>query len=132
MELGFVGLGRMGANMVRRLHKGGHRCHIFSPSAGTREGLAEETGAISFADLSALVRSLPQPRVIWVMVPEGEATQSVLTELRQLCAPGDVIVDGGNRRERSVHAAIIARDRAAAQPSALMPAASRGRAGRFP
>lgn len=96
MEMGFVGLGRMGANMVRRLHNGGHRCHIFSPSAGTREGLAEETGAISFADLTALVRSLPQPRAIWVMVPEGEATQSVLMALRQLCAPGDVIVDGGN------------------------------------
>ena len=96
MELGFVGLGRMGGNMVRRLQAGGHHCHIFSQSAETREMLAAETGAVAVADLAALVASLVAPRTIWVMVPEGAATEAVLSELRGLCAPGDVVIDGGN------------------------------------
>lgn len=96
MELGFVGLGRMGGNMVRRLSRGGHHCHVFANTAETREALAAETGAAPWPDLPALVAALPRPRVIWVMVPAGVATGQVLEELAGLCDPGDVIVDGGN------------------------------------
>lgn len=96
MELGFVGLGRMGGNMVRRLSKAGHHCHIYASSAETREELAGETGATSWPELPALVAALSPPRVIWVMVPAGEVTGRVLSELASLCSPGDVIVDGGN------------------------------------
>lgn len=96
MEIGFIGLGRMGGNMVRRLRKAGHDCHIFSPSPEMRNELAAETGAIASDDLASLVASLAQPRAIWVMVPEGSATQSVLSELATLCAAGDAVIDGGN------------------------------------
>jgi 6-phosphogluconate dehydrogenase len=96
MELGFVGLGRMGGNMVRRLSKAGHRCHIHSSSAETRSALASETGAVAHPDLASLVAALAPPRVVWVMVPEGRATDAVVTELGRLCAPGDIVVDGGN------------------------------------
>ena len=96
MELGFVGLGRMGGNMVRRLSKAGHHCHIFANSAETRKGLAAETGATPWPDLPSLVVALAPPRVIWVMVPAGEVTGQVLDELARLCSPGDVVVDGGN------------------------------------
>jgi len=80
MELGFVGLGRMGGNMVRRLSKAGHHCHIYASSAETREELAGETGATSWPELPALVAALSPPRVIWVMVPAGEVTGRVLSE----------------------------------------------------
>ena len=73
MELGFVGLGRMGGNMVRRLSKAGHHCHVFANSAETRDALAAETGATPWPGLPALVAALPQPRLIWVMVPAGDA-----------------------------------------------------------
>lgn len=96
MELGFVGLGRMGGNMVRRLSKAGHHCHVFANSAETRDALAAETGATPWPGLPALVAALPQPRLIWVMVPAGDVTGQVLDELAGLCGPGDVIVDGGN------------------------------------
>ena len=96
MELGFVGLGRMGGNMVRRLSKAGHHCHIFANSAATREEIAAETGATAWPDLPALVAALTPPRVIWLMVPAGEVTGQVLDELAGFCGPDDVIVDGGN------------------------------------
>ena len=96
MEIGFIGLGRMGGNMVRRLTRKGHRCHIFSSSAGTRDELARESGAVAASSLSELVASLALPRRLWVMVPAGPATDAVIDELIGLCDPGDVIVDGGN------------------------------------
>jgi len=96
MEIGFVGLGRMGGNMVRRLQKGGHKCHIYSETAETRDALASETGATAHADLASLVAVLSPPRAIWVMVPAGEATSTVLGQLQALCSAGDIVIDGGN------------------------------------
>ena len=96
MEIGFVGLGRMGGNMVRRLQKGDHKCHIYSETAETRNALASETGAAAHADLASLVAVLSPPRAIWVMVPAGEATSTVLGQLQALCSAGDIVIDGGN------------------------------------
>ena len=96
MELGFIDLGRMGGNMVRRLSKAGHQCHVHSANQTTREALAKEVGTVSYADIGSLVAALAAPRVVWLMVPAGEVTEQVLTELGQLCTSGDIIIDGGN------------------------------------
>ncbi len=96
MEIGFVGLGRMGGNMVRRLSKGGHRCHIYSIDPAERAALAAETGAIAADSLAALVSGLSAPRTLWLMVPAGKVTQSVIDELTPLLSPGDTVIDGGN------------------------------------
>jgi 6-phosphogluconate dehydrogenase len=95
MQLGFVGLGRMGLNMVTRLTRAGHHIVAFdrSTEAVTR---AKESGADGIASLDALVSSLTPPRSVWVMVPAGEATESTISALARLLEPDDVIVDGGN------------------------------------
>ena len=95
MQLGMIGLGRMGANIVRRLMRAGHNCAVFDrdPSAGIplgREG-AQVTGSIA-----ELVQTLAAPRAVWIMVPAGEATESTVRELAALLQPGDTIIDGGN------------------------------------
>ena len=90
-----VGLGRMGANMARRLMKGAHALAVFDPAAAAREALAAE-GAQPAASLAALVAALPAPRAVWVMVPAGEATESTLAALAGLLARGDTVVEGGN------------------------------------
>jgi 6-phosphogluconate dehydrogenase len=97
MELGFVGLGRMGLNMVTRLVRGGHQIIAFdrSPEAVAR---AEAAGARGVASLDALARALTPPRTVWVMVPAGDATESTVTALGSLLSAGDAIVDGGNTR----------------------------------
>ena len=100
MELGFVGLGRMGANMVRRISEHGHRCHVFSLVEAERTALAAETGAVPAASLGELVSGMPAPRTVWIMVPAGKATQGVIDELAALLAPGDTIIDGGNSNYR--------------------------------
>ncbi|WP_423141627.1 phosphogluconate dehydrogenase (NAD(+)-dependent, decarboxylating) [Parablastomonas sp. CN1-191] len=96
MDLGFVGLGRMGGNMVRRLAKAGVRAHIFSLDADERRTLAEETGAVPCESLEALVSGLDAPRTVWIMVPSGKPTQGVIDQLTALLSPGDTIIDGGN------------------------------------
>ena len=97
MELGFVGLGRMGLNMVTRLVRGGHQIIAFdrSPEAVAR---AEAAGARGVASLDALARALTPPRTVWVMVPAGDPTESTVTALGSLLSAGDAIVDGGNTR----------------------------------
>ncbi len=97
MELGFVGLGRMGLNMVTRLIRGGHQIVAFdrSPDAVAR---AEAAGARGVASLDALVQALAAPRTVWVMVPAGDPTESTVTALASLLSAGDAIVDGGNTR----------------------------------
>ena len=94
MQLGMVGLGRMGANMVRRLLRAGHECVVFDRSAKVVEELAAEkaTPAASVADL---VKKLEAPRAVWLMVPAA-AVDATIAELVPRLAPGDVIVDGGN------------------------------------
>ena len=95
MRIGFVGLGRMGANMVRRLVRDGHEVVAFNRTPEkTREIMTEGVeGAFSLAEL---VAALPAPRTVWVMVPAGDATEAMVTELASLLEPGDTIVDGGN------------------------------------
>ena len=95
MRIGFVGLGRMGANMVRRLVRDGHEVVAFNRTPEkTREIMTEGVeGAFS---LDELVGKLPAPRAGWIMVPAGDATEAMIAALMGLLAPGDTIVDGGN------------------------------------
>lgn len=95
MELGLVGLGRMGANMVRRLEKGGHKCTVFDLNAENVKKLVSE-GAGGASSLEDLVKQLPAPRVVWVMVPSGKATEGTVQILAHSMEPGDIIIDGGN------------------------------------
>jgi 6-phosphogluconate dehydrogenase len=95
MQLGFVGLGKMGLNMVKRLIAGGHAVVGHDRDADAlRE--AEAAGARGASSLDALVGALSPPRAIWVMVPSGDPTESTVTALASLLSPHDVIVDGGN------------------------------------
>jgi 6-phosphogluconate dehydrogenase len=94
MRIGMVGLGRMGANMVRRLIKGGHECVAYDNSADAVKAVASE-GAKGAKSLAELVDGLTAPRVVWVMVP-ASIVDSVIAQLRPLLKKGDVIIDGGN------------------------------------
>jgi 6-phosphogluconate dehydrogenase len=94
MQLGMIGLGRMGANLVRRLQRAGHQCVVFDRNAEVVAQLAGE-GAVGAASLEDLVAKLDTPRAAWVMVPAGVAGR-VVEELGGLMAPGDVVIDGGN------------------------------------
>jgi 6-phosphogluconate dehydrogenase len=95
MELGMVGLGRMGANMAERLLRGGHKVTGFDPNADARKAL-EGKGAASAESLQALVQALPAPRVLWLMVPAGAITDDTVNTLLPLLTPGDTVIDGGN------------------------------------
>ena len=95
MVLGMVGLGRMGANMVRRLMKGGHDCIVFSRDPANVKRLASE-GAKGARSLDDFVGMLPKPRVAWVMVPAGAPTESTVSALGERLESGDIIIDGGN------------------------------------
>jgi 6-phosphogluconate dehydrogenase len=90
-----VGLGRMGANLVRRAMADGHHCFAYDPQPAAVEALVAE-GATGAADLAGLVAAMPAPRTVWVMVPAGHITESVVSELTGLLSPGDCIIDGGN------------------------------------
>jgi len=95
MQLGFVGLGRMGLNMVTRLARAGHKVVAYdrSPEAVTRAGTAGAEGA---ASLEELVSTLVAPKAIWLMVPAGDATESTVNALAPLLSAGDIVIDGGN------------------------------------
>jgi 6-phosphogluconate dehydrogenase len=96
MQIGFVGLGRMGANMVHRLRRdGNHAVVAFDPNPQARAGV-EEFGAATVASLEALVPQLQPPRGVWLMVPAGDITESAVDRLLGLLEPGDTIIDGGN------------------------------------
>ncbi|MGY1457558.1 phosphogluconate dehydrogenase (NAD(+)-dependent, decarboxylating) [Luteimonas sp. A534] len=95
MELGMIGLGKMGANMAQRLVRGGHRVVGFDPKPEARS-LAEGFGAKSATSLEDLVDKLPAPRAVWMMVPAGDITGSTVDALVKLLSPGDTIIDGGN------------------------------------
>jgi 6-phosphogluconate dehydrogenase len=94
MRIGMVGLGRMGANMVRRLLRGGHEVVAFDNSAQAVKALAED-GAKGASTLADLVNGLSAPRVVWIMVP-ASVVDPVIAQLRPLLKKGDVIIDGGN------------------------------------
>src|SRR5580658_2073074 len=95
MQLGMVGLGRMGSNMTRRLMRAGHQVAVSDLSADTVKELAGE-GAVSSSSLEDLVKKLSSPRAVWVMVPSGNATEQTVQKLAQHLQPGDAIIDGGN------------------------------------
>ncbi|MFZ9665966.1 MAG: phosphogluconate dehydrogenase (NAD(+)-dependent, decarboxylating) [Limnohabitans sp.] len=95
MQLGMVGLGRMGANLVRRLLPRGHECVVFDAQSEAVQTLAAE-GAKPARDLRDLVHQLAAPRAIWVMLPAGDSTESTLQELAGLLSAGDILIDGGN------------------------------------
>ena len=99
MEIGLVGLGRMGGNMRERLRRGGHTVVGYDRNQ-------EISDSTSLADM---VEKLPQPRVVWVMVPAGDITRGTIEELRGLLSSGDVVVDGGNSRwtDDKEHAAML-------------------------
>jgi len=95
ITLGMVGLGRMGANLVRRSMADGHSAVVYDPQPSAVQTLVDEgaSGASSMADL---VAQLPAPRAVWVMVPAGAITEKVVSELMTLLSPGDALIDGGN------------------------------------
>jgi 6-phosphogluconate dehydrogenase len=95
MQLGMIGLGRMGGNIVRRLTRSGHQCVVFDQNAAAIKAMLGErvTGS---ADLKQLVGQLDKPRAVWVMLPAGEITESTVTQLGALLDPGDTVIDGGN------------------------------------
>ncbi len=95
MQLGMVGLGRMGANMVRRLMRGGHQCVVYDLNPESVAELEAE-GATGARSLEAFVAALEKPRAAWVMVPAGGPTEKTVTALAEHMEPGDIIIDGGN------------------------------------
>jgi 6-phosphogluconate dehydrogenase len=99
MEIAMIGLGRMGANMAQRLMRGGHKVVGYDP-AETARALLEKSGAQTAATLEQMVGKLKAPRVVWLMVPAGEITDSTITSLVPLLSAGDTIIDGGNSNYR--------------------------------
>jgi 6-phosphogluconate dehydrogenase len=95
MQLGMVGLGRMGANIVRRLMRDGHECVVYNRTPEPVKALEGE-GAIGTADLDEFVAKLSKPRAAWAMVPAGEVTETVVSALSDRMEAGDTIIDGGN------------------------------------
>ena len=95
MQLGMVGLGRMGANMVRRLMRGGHHCVVFDLNPANVTRLVQD-GAAGAGSLEEFLKQLAKPRAVWVMVPAGDPTEETVMDLAQRMEPGDMIVDGGN------------------------------------
>jgi 6-phosphogluconate dehydrogenase len=96
MRIGMVGLGRMGANMARRLAAGGVSVVAFDVSAAARAALAGSSGIETVDDLAAVVATLERPRVVWLMLPSGDISQHTLDQLGALLATGDLVVDGAN------------------------------------
>jgi 6-phosphogluconate dehydrogenase len=95
MQLGMIGLGRMGGNMVRRLMRDKHSCVVYDRSADSVKQLVGE-GSQGAASLAEFVKKLTKPRAAWVMVPAGAPTEATVAELGKLMEPGDIIIDGGN------------------------------------
>jgi len=97
MQIGLIGLGRMGANMARRLARDGHRVVVYNRTTAKATELArEEKGVTAALTVKELVSKLERPRAVWVMVPAGKATGNMVEELTGLLSRGDVIIDGGN------------------------------------
>ena len=95
MELGMIGLGRMGGNMAQRLLAGGHRIVTYDPRREAIEAM-EKLGGVGTGSLADLVATLSAPRAVWVMVPAGDATETTITGIADLLSPGDTVIDGGN------------------------------------
>ncbi len=96
MEFGIVGLGRMGGNMARRLARKGVRIAMTNRSHEVTTAIAAETGHLACTTLADLVAALQAPRIVWLMLPAGEATEAALAALQPMLSPGDLVVDGAN------------------------------------
>ena len=127
MQLGMVGLGRMGANIVRRLMRDGHECVVFDTNTDAISQLATD-GATGADSLKDLVDKLEAPRAVWVMLPAGQITESVTAELTKLLQEGDAIIDGGNSyyRDDIRRAKTESRSTASSSTSTAAPAAGCG------
>ena len=99
MQIGFIGLGRMGANMVERLLKGGHQIVAYNRSSEKTKEI-EKKGAIGAYSLSELVQKLPKPKIVWLMVPAGDTVANMIQQLLPLLSSGDILIDGGNSNYR--------------------------------
>src|SRR5690349_20609178 len=95
MQLGMIGLGRMGANMVRRLMRDDHECVVWDMNQASVQGLVGE-GAKGAATLDDFIGMLSKPRVVWIMVPAGDATEKTVNDLAARLEQSDIIIDGGN------------------------------------
>ena len=95
MQLGMIGLGRMGGNIVRRLMRHGHDCVVFDTNPASVAQLAQE-GAKPSQDLASFVQQLQKPRAVWVMLPAGPITEATVNALSEVLESGDIIIDGGN------------------------------------
>jgi 6-phosphogluconate dehydrogenase len=95
MQIGVIGLGRMGSNIAKRLMRGGHSCVVFDRDAKAVAALKDD-GAAGAGDLADLVRQLETPRAAWVMLPAGGPTEDTIAELAELFSQGDTVIDGGN------------------------------------
>ena len=95
MELGMIGLGRMGGNMAQRLLGGGHRIVAYDPNAEAVRDMAAQ-GAVAASSVSELAGLLTPPRAVWVMVPDGAPTETTIDALAEQLTPGDIVIDGGN------------------------------------
>ena len=95
MQLGMIGLGRMGGNIVRRLTRAGHQCVVFDQNPAAIKAL-EGKDVKGGTDLKQLVNQLAKPRAVWVMLPAGEITENTITQLSTLLDAGDIVIDGGN------------------------------------
>jgi 6-phosphogluconate dehydrogenase len=97
MQIGVIGLGRMGGNIVRRLARAGHSCVVYDANPAPGEALAKEAGAHAAASVPALVEALgASPRTVWVMLPSGKITEETIAQLATLMRADDIIIDGGN------------------------------------
>ncbi len=96
MQIGVIGLGRMGGNIARRLMKAGHECVVFDANPAAGKALASE-GATAAPSLGGVASALKErPRAVWVMLPAGKISEEIISELGALLEPGDIVVDGGN------------------------------------
>jgi 6-phosphogluconate dehydrogenase len=95
MQIGMIGLGRMGGNMARRLTGGGHQCVVFDRNRETVDELAKE-GPVAAYSLEEVAKKLGPPRAVWIMLPSGAPTEETVVALSKLLKPGDAMIDGGN------------------------------------
>jgi 6-phosphogluconate dehydrogenase len=95
MKIGLIGIGKMGANMARRLIKNGHQCVVYARSQDSVQAMVKE-GAIGSTSLEDLVSKLPAPKTVWLMVPAGDATENAVLQMAALLPAGSTLIDGGN------------------------------------